>query len=214
MRPHSLRLLILFLFIITATTNSDGAKNCIANSTPTKYISLNCIKKLFDNFHTVEPGALYRSGQLSAQKLAKYIQKLGIKSIINLRGKNADKRWWQEEQACAKRFGVHHYNIAMSARRFPYKQELIQLLQLYDHAPRPMLIHCQGGSDRTGEAAALWVLDQQKKSKQEALRQLSLKYRHITFRNPHKKVFIKTIWQDRSWLLSDYTHKKYMLCKK
>lgn len=206
--------LILFFLTILLTSNASSLKTCVSNSTPRKYISLNCIKKLFDNFHTVQPGALYRSGQLSSQKLAKYIQKLGIKSIINLRGKNADKRWWQEEHACAKRFGVHFFNISMSAQRLPYKQELIQLLQLYDHAPRPILIHCQGGADRTGEAAALWILDQQKKSKQEALKHLSLKYLHIAYRKPYKKFFIETVWQDRSWLLTAYNHNKYTLSKK
>ncbi len=56
------------------------------------------------NFHVVSEGKVYRSAQLSAGKLSDYIQKYGIKSILNLREID-DERWYREEIAVAKRFG-------------------------------------------------------------------------------------------------------------
>jgi len=128
-----------------------------------------------DNFHEVEKNILYRSKQLSPKKLRRYLKQFKIKSIINLRGKNEHAKWWKQEQQVAKELNVNFYNIPMSAKRFPHKKDLRFLLYLYDNANRPLLIHCRGGADRTGEAAALWILDQQKKHKNEALKQLSLK---------------------------------------
>jgi protein tyrosine/serine phosphatase len=82
----------------------------------------------------------------------------------------------------------------MSAHRIPEKKDLNFLFNLYKNkkkAPRPILIHCRGGADRTGEAAALWVITQQKKSKKIALKQLSLKYGHIRYKAPLKRRFVK-----------------------
>jgi hypothetical protein len=44
---------------------------------------------LSDNFHAVEDGAVYRSGQLSGAELSSCIRENGILTIINLRGNNA-----------------------------------------------------------------------------------------------------------------------------
>jgi hypothetical protein len=45
---------------------------------------------LSGNFHAVEDGAVYRSGQLSGDELSSRIRENGILTIINLRGK---QRW-------------------------------------------------------------------------------------------------------------------------
>ena len=155
-------------------------------------------KRLFcataDNFYEVEKNIFYRSKQLTHKKLHHYINKFGIKTIINLRGKNEHRKWWRREKMVADSCGVKMYNIPMSAHRIPEKKHLNFLFYLYKNsqiAPRPILIHCNGGADRTGEAAALWVITQQKKSKKAALRQLSLKYGHIRWKAPLKRRFVK-----------------------
>lgn len=157
-----------------------------------------------DNFHEVEKNAFFRSKQLSPKKLEKFIKQFGIKTIINLRGKNEDKKWWRQEKEIAKQLNIGFYSIPMSAQRLPHKKDLITLLNLYKHAPRPILIHCLAGADRTGEAAAIWVLDQQKKSKKDALKQLSFTYGHFSFIRPSKKFFIKKLWKGRKWAETKY----------
>ncbi len=91
----------------------------------------------------------------------------------------------------------------MNANQFPKKQNLLTLLDLYKKAPHPILVHCNGGADRTGEAAALWVLDQQNKRKKDALKQLTFKYGHIRSKTPAKRKFIK-MWQGRKWAQNIY----------
>jgi len=41
----------------------------------------------FGNFHEVSKGTVYRSAQLDEDELAEYIDRYGIRSILNLRGK-------------------------------------------------------------------------------------------------------------------------------
>lgn len=91
----------------------------------------------------------------------------------------------------------------MNANQLPKKKNLLTLLELYKSATRPILIHCNGGADRTGEAAALWVLDQQNRRKKDALNQLAFKYGHIKLKTPKKRKFIK-MWQGREWAENIY----------
>ncbi|MFH1254594.1 MAG: tyrosine-protein phosphatase [bacterium] len=191
-----LRILIVF-FLSTNLLAATGDK-----------VRINDLKKLFDNFHSVQSGALYRSAQLKPSRLRKYIQKFGIKSVINLRGVNEKTKWWQAEKATLEKLNVHYYNIPFSACHFSSKENLHKLLYLYKHAPKPILIHCRDGADRSGEAAALWVLEQQGKRKKDALKHLSIKYGYLRFRRP-EKYFLISIWQGEKWLNQKYDPESY-----
>lgn len=171
-------------------------------------VRINDIKKLLDNFHSVQPGALYRSAQLKPSRLRKYIKKFGIKSVINLRGVNEKSKWWQAEKAILEKLNVNYYNIPFSASHFSSKENLHKLLYLYKYAPQPILIHCRDGADRSGEAAALWVLERQGKRKKDALKHLSIKYGYLRFRRP-EKYFLISIWQGEKWLNQNYDPKSY-----
>lgn len=165
-------------------------------------------KSLIDNFHAVQDGVLYRSAQLSPESLEKYIKTYGIKTVINLRGSNPKEAWWQYEQKVCKKNYVEFYNIPMSAQVLPSKDNVKNLLDVYDTAPTPILIHCQGGADRTGEAAALWCIEKMGLSKKKALEQLVGSYGHIALRCPAKRLFI-TMWQGREWLENEYNSDEY-----
>jgi undecaprenyl-diphosphatase len=54
-----------------------------------------------------------------------------------------------------------------------------ELLELFAMAPRPVLLHCQAGADRSGLAAALWKTMIDGAPASEARRQLSLRYGHV-----------------------------------
>lgn len=175
---------------------------------PDTNIDISWIKKLFDNFHAVQTGTLYRCSQLSSQRLKRYIKRLGIKTIINLRGTNQNKQWWRDEYALAKDFNLHFYNIAMNSKTLPSKENLLKLLSIYENAPRPILLHCYSGSDRTGEASALWVIEQQKKTRAEALKHLAFRYGHIPMRKPAKQ-FLINLWESKDWLIHSYNPDNY-----
>ncbi len=132
-----------------------------------------------------------------------YLRKYGIKTIVNLRGENPGQSWYEDEKRVAQEEGVLFYSIAMSAVRMTTKQELAQLLNIYANAPRPIYIHCQGGADRTGEAAAIWAIDQMGQNNSEALNQLGLQYGHRKYKNGAKDLLIQN-WQGREWALNRY----------
>lgn len=170
------------------------------------------LKDHVQNFFEVDPGKFYRSQQLKPDVLKSYIKRYGIKTLINLRGEN-EKDWYYGELAITKEMGISFYSIPMSAVVLSSRQDLLKLLDLYDTAPRPILIHCMGGADRTGEAAALWVIEIQKKTKEEALKQLSITYGHRKLVNSAKD-FLITIWKGRDWLAKEYNPYDYpWLCR-
>jgi protein tyrosine/serine phosphatase len=158
---------------------------------------------LGDNFHEIDPGKYYRSAQLSAKSMQKYIDRHGIKTVINLRGaKDAD--WYREQVKVIESNGISQFDIGMSARRLPHRDDLLALLELFENVERPILVHCQGGADRTGEASALYQMLYMGKSKEESLKMLTLKYHHLAWRMPAKRYFIKDLWQGVDWAISDY----------
>lgn len=166
-----------------------------------------------DNFHTVEEGVFYRSAHLSGETLEQRIKQYGIKTVINLRGANPKEQWWLDEKAVTDRNNVRLCDIAISAGTLTSKEKLSEILNEFDHAPRPILVHCRAGVDRTGEISALWMLDKMKKSNNEALEQLSLWHKHNPLMYPAKRFLIEIwrpdAWQDRTRFASQYDPKNY-----
>ncbi|MCA8925152.1 MAG: tyrosine-protein phosphatase [Planctomycetes bacterium] len=65
--------------------------------------------------------------------------------------------------------GLHHVSVDMSAQRAPTDAELVTVFRtLLDDSLRPILVHCQGGSDRTGIVCALYAYEFLGVSKAEA----------------------------------------------
>ena len=144
---------------------------------PASYFGL--YMKVQGNFHPITHGEAYRSAQLDRDKLEHYIEKYAIKSILNLRGKKPTASWYVEEIQVAENYNVAHYNIRLSASREPTSMEVQQLIDIFMHVPRPVLIHCKGGSDRSGLVAAMWKVIVDKEPKSEARKQLSILYGHF-----------------------------------
>ncbi len=131
------------------------------------------------NFHPVAPGQAYRSAQLDRDELEGYVRAFGIRSVINLRGKGTGKPWYEDEVATCHRLGVGHFDLGLSSSRAPSPGEVEHLLALFNRAPRPVLIHCRAGADRSGLAAALWQAVVDGLPASVAGRQLSLRFGHL-----------------------------------
>ena len=117
---------------------------------------------LFDgNFHSVIPGAVYRSAQLSREDLDSRIAEFGIRSIINLRmiePLTEDGFGAAEEARLAQERSVAYYGVRMSAPRLAPRATLQELIEILDSAERPILIHCRNGAERSGWASAVATL--------------------------------------------------------
>jgi protein tyrosine/serine phosphatase len=131
------------------------------------------------NFHTITYGEAYRSAQLDTDEFEYYIKKYNIKSIVNLRGKNPELPWYEEEIRVSAKHGIKHFDISLSASREPTEEDINELIEIFKTAPRPVLIHCQAGADRSGLAAAMWKVVVDREPKSEAEKQLSIFYGHL-----------------------------------
>jgi protein tyrosine/serine phosphatase len=150
--------------------------------------------QLTGNFHTVIEGQLYRSAQPSTAQLERYIRANGIKTVINLRGNSGYAKWWEEEVAVTERLGVGHVDFGMSASKILTPAKADQLVAIMRDAPKPILIHCLSGADRTGLVSVLYSQQIGKLAEDVAERQLSLAFGHIGI--PHLS---STYAMDQSW---------------
>lgn len=147
---------------------------CLALGGPVLFLVAN------HNFHVVSNGIVYRSGQMSAKALDHVIRAHGIKSILNLRGAWNDG-WYAAEIKTAQSLGVQHYDFALSASRELTDEEMDRILAMIKAAPKPLLIHCKSGSDRTGLAGALYLYEVEGQSAHSAGRQLTFLYGHVPY---------------------------------
>ena len=135
-----------------------------------------------DNFHAVTPGEAYRSAQLNPQDLDYYIKKYSIKSVLNLRGPNPDASWYKKEIKVCQKNKIMHFDVSLSATSEPTARDVRQLTQIFQNAPRPILLHCKAGADRSGLVAAMWKIVVDKEPKAEAKKELSIVYGHVPLR--------------------------------
>ena len=132
---------------------------------------------LWTNFAAVEPQLLYRSNHPTPKNLAAFTAKVGLRSLINLRGqaKNGSDALSRDT---AGRLGLDFYDMALESRGAPQKDRILRLAGIYQTMRAPALIHCKSGADRAGLAAGMFVLIHGGSTTQ-ALRQLSWRYGHI-----------------------------------
>jgi protein tyrosine phosphatase (PTP) superfamily phosphohydrolase (DUF442 family) len=100
----------------------------------------------------VVEGSFYRASQPGAADLADAVRHLGIKSVVNLRGTTPEERWYRKEIAACDRLGLEHRDFLFPNIRSDWPQTDLtrELVRYLETAPRPVLIHCRAGGDRTG----------------------------------------------------------------
>jgi protein tyrosine/serine phosphatase len=136
---------------------------------------------LGSNEHTVIEGKVYRSAQLSQQKLERVIAEKKIRTVINLRGCCPDMGWYMGDARATFAAGISQEDVSLSAKRHPPPSEIRRLIEVFDHTQYPVLLHCAQGADRTGLASTIALLLQDGTSLREARRQMWPRYGHIAF---------------------------------
>lgn len=82
----------------------------------------------------------------------------GIATVVNLRGENPKSTWYMPERAACESLSIGYLDRPLQSRRLPKQRMLVDLLDAFESAPRPLLIKCSGGADRTALAAAIYIL--------------------------------------------------------
>jgi protein tyrosine/serine phosphatase len=105
------------------------------------------IRKLPENFHTVNKN-IFRSGQPTEEEFASLYIHYGVRSVLNLRMFHSDKK---SIEAVNQRWrgAIRLYEIPLISG-FISENDLYNVLSVIRDAPKPLLIHCQHGSNRTG----------------------------------------------------------------
>ena len=126
------------------------------------------------HFGTVEEGVLYRSGQPDVNRWPILRDTYGIKTVVDLREKLPDAPWAIAEREFCRQNGMKYVKIPIAAHTIE-PHELDQFLGLFaDARDRPVLVHCEHGSSRTGVMVAAyrvavdgWSYEQALKESQE-----------------------------------------------
>ena len=108
-----------------------------------------------DNLREVEPGAVLRSAQPSADDLARLVRRRGLHTVINLRTSGRQHDWLQAETATCSTLGIDLYGIGFDPSEWPPQSRVRELVRALDSARRPILLHCRRGIDRAGWASAV-----------------------------------------------------------
>ena len=110
---------------------------------------------VYGNFHRVDKD-VYRSAQLFSFNMPYYIEKYEIKSVLNLRGTSKDE-WYRDELKISNEYNVVHYDYRIKDTSILTDKEMDNIINVIDNAPKPILIHCKAGADRTSLASALYL---------------------------------------------------------
>jgi protein tyrosine/serine phosphatase len=130
---------------------------------------------MYANFHQVDQNT-YRSAQLNRFNMPFYIKKYKIKSILNLRGKSLEK-WYSDEMQYSKEHHLVHYDYGIGDRKKISIEQMKTLVHIMKNAPKPLLIHCKIGADRTSLVSALYLYAIKKDK--NADRAISIVYGHF-----------------------------------
>jgi protein tyrosine/serine phosphatase len=132
------------------------------------------------------PGRVYRSGQMTAAGFAQAVERLGIRTVLNLQDDYPDPdislSWLgshslKESELC-RQLQVRFVFIApdlIPRRLLPQNRpEAIErfLAVMDDPKSYPVLIHCKAGLHRTGVVVAVYRMEYEGWSPEEAAREL------------------------------------------
>lgn len=126
------------------------------------------------NFHKLDDD-VWRHNHPSPARLAQ-LQAMGAASILTLRGSTSPPSVI-EAQACAE-LGLTFRTLEMRATILPKREALLGLIAAFREMPKPMVVHCKSGSDRTGLASTIYLHVFKGVPLAEARGQLSLRFIH------------------------------------
>ncbi len=115
-----------------------------------------------ENFFRVTPD-FYRSAQPNKEAMQAYAA-FGIATVINLRNFHDDVEEASGTSLHLRRVGVNTWDIE--------EDEVVEALALILTSPKPVLLHCMHGADRTGLVTAVYRVTQQGWTKAEAEREM------------------------------------------
>ncbi len=106
------------------------------------------------NFGVVEPGQIYRSGQLTERMLRHMTDEHGIKTIIAMNGDDEESVM---EARVAEELGIDRFEYSLVGDGTGKPAAFGEILGIMsDERRQPVLVHCAAGAHRTTTAVILY----------------------------------------------------------
>lgn len=132
----------------------------------------------------VEPGKIYRSGQISSHLIEPMLRENKIEKIIALNGSDLKKPYLKTEVETAQKLQIDHQVLHLigdgTGDVEDYAEAVAEIMRC-EKAGKPVLVHCAAGAQRTGGVVAAYRMLVQKKTPEDAYQEL-LQYNW----KPHK----------------------------
>jgi tyrosine-protein phosphatase SIW14 len=128
----------------------------------------------------------YRGAQPKSRDYAD-LAALGVKTVIDLQGDgdNAD------EAKLVTASGMRFYRIPMTPRVAPTQEQLATFLRIVnDPAQQPVYVHCAGGRHRTGVMTAVYRMEKDRWTSDQAFREMKKYDFGLDFLHPEFKKFV------------------------
>jgi len=135
------------------------------------------VRVLLPNTYPVDED-LWRSNHPGRRRMEQLTRNAGIRSILSLRG-DADNTPNILERAAADDLGLSLRFIRLRTASLPPPDTLLNLVVELRTMPKPMLVHCKSGADRTGLAVTLYLHVIKGRPLDKARRALSWRYGHF-----------------------------------
>jgi tyrosine-protein phosphatase SIW14 len=131
---------------------------------------------------------LFRGAQPKADGLAE-LKKLGITTIVDLRGEDREQYEWERKEAQSR--GMRFVHLPVSGWAPPSDEQVAQFLALFRDDPRQkVFVHCRFGDDRTGVFVATYRMAVDEWSPEKAIDEMYF-FGFNGFWHPSMKKFIR-----------------------
>ena len=140
------------------------------------FVDHGIFRVIYANRHKVSDG-VWRSSQPAPHQI-RQIARLGVRTIVNLRGERDCGSFRLQQQAC-RSHGITIEELVVKSRAVPTAAQVHEAKALFDRIEYPMLLHCKSGADRAGLASALYLILKQGDSVESALDQLHARFGHF-----------------------------------
>jgi protein tyrosine/serine phosphatase len=118
---------------------------------------------------------LIRAPQPDADDLQDLHAEFGVRTVLNIRGDRAGEAvdWYEEERRGVEAIGAQWRHMKISGTRAPSPEQVSEFFDLVEDPDAwPILVHCQGGIHRTGLLSALYRIQYQGWSGEDAVEEM------------------------------------------
>ena len=163
------------------------------------------------NFTTITDGKVYKSGVIPPDEIADYVKKYHIKSIVDLRfpGTGDDvnnpevpAELTAEKEAVAKIPGVNYYNDGSD--QVPNQKNLDVFFKIMDDKSNyPVLIHCFHGIGRAQMYSAIYRIEYEGWSNEDARHQAAFPFAFSSFDDGKPKGEYLKVYKSRRQIATE-----------